>query len=206
MNIGEFIKNRRREKNITLRELGDITELSQSYLSQIENGTRNASPDILEKLSKALDLQYLELMMMAGFLHTEENDKLKEFMEITESTKKMFASIEAVTSWKKNFESLQNTIDSIKAFNNWSKTVKNLSIDHSFNQNEHMQSNNLMNTRTEIDIAYQINAFKEQIVNSNNLYFEGQLMTDSAKLSLIEFLELAYKQTQRINNEASNKQ
>nr|WP_309101815.1 helix-turn-helix transcriptional regulator [Fredinandcohnia onubensis] len=67
MNIGEFLRKKRKEKKFTLKQLANEIGLSQTYLSQIELGDRNASSDILEKLSQKLDVPYIELMEIAGY-------------------------------------------------------------------------------------------------------------------------------------------
>lgn len=67
MNIGEFLRKKRKEKKLTLKQLADGIGLSQTYLSQIELGDRNASSDILEKISQKLDTPYIELMEIAGY-------------------------------------------------------------------------------------------------------------------------------------------
>lgn len=190
MNIGEFIKKRRKENKLTLRELGEITGLSHSYLSQIESGTRNASPEVLEKISKALDINYTELMEFGGFLHKKENTK-ETFEDIFSNYEVGKNLIEVIDSFNKNFEIFSKFRD----------------MQEYFNSGESVENTNQVpwneTYRTEKDIAYQLNVIKEELVRSNQLYFEGQPMNEKAKISLIEFLELAYKQTQRINNDAS---
>lgn len=72
MEIGEFIREKRKEKKLTLKQLATKIELSYTYLSQIELGDRNASPEILEKIAKVLDVPHFDLMKKAGFVHEKE--------------------------------------------------------------------------------------------------------------------------------------
>lgn len=75
MNIGEFIRKKRKERKLTLKQLADEIGLSQTYLSQIELGDRKASPEIIKKLSNVFNLPHLYLMEKAGY--TEKTDKLE---------------------------------------------------------------------------------------------------------------------------------
>jgi len=72
MEIGEFIREKRKEKKLTLKQLATKIELSYTYLSQIELGDRNASPEILEKIAKVLDVPHFDLMKKAGYVHEKE--------------------------------------------------------------------------------------------------------------------------------------
>lgn len=72
MKIGEFIKTKRKEKNISLREMASKIDISHPYLSQIENNLRKASPEILDKISQIIDVSHYELMKIAGYIHEKE--------------------------------------------------------------------------------------------------------------------------------------
>lgn len=54
---------------MTIRQLDLYSGVSNSYISQVERGERSIpSPEILEKLSKPLGVDYEELMKRAGYL------------------------------------------------------------------------------------------------------------------------------------------
>lgn len=55
MNVGERIKQLRKEKNLTLRELAEKADISISFLSDIENGRSNPSLERLKAIAEALD-------------------------------------------------------------------------------------------------------------------------------------------------------
>lgn len=66
--FGRFIKNLRDQAGLTLRQLERSSGVSNSYLSQLENGKKGfPSPDILEKLASPLKVSYTELMDKAGY-------------------------------------------------------------------------------------------------------------------------------------------
>lgn len=59
--FGDFLREKRKERNFTVRILSKLIGKSASYISQLENGTRQApKQEILEKLSAALVLNKSE--------------------------------------------------------------------------------------------------------------------------------------------------
>ncbi|MDD5367912.1 MAG: helix-turn-helix domain-containing protein [Anaerolineaceae bacterium] len=52
--IGQKIKDRRTEQDLSLRELGEITGLTAGFLSQIENGLTDPSISSLQRIATAL--------------------------------------------------------------------------------------------------------------------------------------------------------
>ena len=56
MKIGNTIKKIRKKKGWSQKELADRCSLSQTYLSQIESGTRQATIETLENISNTLDV------------------------------------------------------------------------------------------------------------------------------------------------------
>jgi transcriptional regulator with XRE-family HTH domain len=60
--FGQMLRKQRESKNLTLSELGQLANLSQPYLSQIENGKRGIpSPQVLQALAGPLGLDAFEL-------------------------------------------------------------------------------------------------------------------------------------------------
>lgn len=77
--FGKYIKQLRSARNLTIRQLQLYSGVSNSYLSQLENGKRGIpSPEILKKLSKGLKLPYEELMKEAGYLEDDKTDNISE--------------------------------------------------------------------------------------------------------------------------------
>jgi HTH-type transcriptional regulator, competence development regulator len=67
--LGEVLANARRTKGLSLREVEAATEIRNAHLSQIETGTIK-KPDlaILWSLARAYDLNYRDLLALAGYL------------------------------------------------------------------------------------------------------------------------------------------
>ena len=67
-NIGELIKNARKEKGYSARELAKLCDISHTEISNIEKGQR-FKPAILtlKAFEKYLDLDFKELASMVGY-------------------------------------------------------------------------------------------------------------------------------------------
>lgn len=73
----EELKDIRKNKGFTIREVAERSGVSSAYISQLENGQRGTpSPDILSKLSGALETPYPVLMQLAGYLQPEQSEAM----------------------------------------------------------------------------------------------------------------------------------
>jgi transcriptional regulator with XRE-family HTH domain len=66
--LGAFIRTQRRMANLSLRQLAELTQLSNPYLSQIERGLHQPSVRVLKQISDALNLSAETLMAQAGLI------------------------------------------------------------------------------------------------------------------------------------------
>lgn len=64
--LGEFIRRQREMQELTLRQLAQMTGISNPYLSQIERGLREPSEKVLEALADNLKLSADVLYEQAG--------------------------------------------------------------------------------------------------------------------------------------------
>lgn len=64
--LGISLKQLRKSKGLTIKELATIIGISQPYLSQIEAGSRSASTKLLGKIAEAVDVSYFDLLKIAG--------------------------------------------------------------------------------------------------------------------------------------------
>lgn len=72
MHFYEVLKDLRKGKGYTIREVADRSGVSAAYISQLENGHRGIpSPDVLMKLSEGLNTSYSSLMGYAGYLEID---------------------------------------------------------------------------------------------------------------------------------------
>jgi transcriptional regulator with XRE-family HTH domain len=70
--LGAFIRNRRKQANLSLRQLAERTKLSNPYLSQIERGLHQPSVRVIQLISEALNVSAETLLAHAGLLHLRD--------------------------------------------------------------------------------------------------------------------------------------
>jgi transcriptional regulator with XRE-family HTH domain len=70
--IGEFIRDLRRNARISLRELADRAGVSNPYLSQIERGLRRPSAEVLSQIAGALRVSTALMYLRAGLLNEKD--------------------------------------------------------------------------------------------------------------------------------------
>ncbi|RFU85415.1 XRE family transcriptional regulator [Streptomyces triticagri] len=76
-NLGEYLREQRRNAQLSLRQLADAAGVSNPYLSQIERGLRKPSAEILQQLAKALRISAETLYVQAGILDERERDEVE---------------------------------------------------------------------------------------------------------------------------------
>jgi transcriptional regulator with XRE-family HTH domain len=72
--LGSFIRDQRRQAELSVRKLSERAGVSNPYLSQVERGLRRPSADILQRLAKALEISAETLYVRAGILDAPVND------------------------------------------------------------------------------------------------------------------------------------
>lgn len=72
--FGEYLRRLREFKSLSTHDLAEISGVSQSYISHVENGRKQSSPapEILRKLAPALGVPYAELMVKAGHISYDD--------------------------------------------------------------------------------------------------------------------------------------
>ncbi len=66
--LGAFIREQRKSANLSLRQLAELTSLSNPYLSQVERGLHQPSVRVLKAISDALNVSAETLMAQAGLI------------------------------------------------------------------------------------------------------------------------------------------
>lgn len=72
------LRSARLRLDLTLREVSDMADsnISNPYVSQLERGLdRNPSPHILRALCRVLQLNYMEMMKLAGYITQKDLKK-----------------------------------------------------------------------------------------------------------------------------------
>ena len=74
LELGELIRSKRRLLRLSQREVAKKANISRSYVSELESGTRRTdSLDVLLNLSNALDLPMKDVLAAAGYDCNDEN-------------------------------------------------------------------------------------------------------------------------------------
>jgi transcriptional regulator with XRE-family HTH domain len=78
--LGEYIRQRRGELHLSLRGLETATGIQRGALSRIENGSRQPSPELLQRLAEALQLDYEDLYAVGGISRPEKLPELDAYL------------------------------------------------------------------------------------------------------------------------------
>jgi transcriptional regulator with XRE-family HTH domain len=66
--IGEFIRSQRRLAQLSLRQLADLADVSNAYLSQVERGLYTPSAQVMKNIAGALEISAESMYAQAGLL------------------------------------------------------------------------------------------------------------------------------------------
>ena len=106
------IRNIRKEKSMTLKQLADKTGCTIGYLSQIERGMKEPSLEVLRKIAFALELDITDLLSERGksgqrgyeIVHKTEREKL--FIEELELTYEMLTRTDVVVGQRNGIKAM----------------------------------------------------------------------------------------------------
>jgi transcriptional regulator with XRE-family HTH domain len=72
--LGDVIRRQRQQAQMSLRQLADLAQVSNPYLSQIERGLHEPSVRVVRSIARALNLTAEELLERAGMLQSDDDD------------------------------------------------------------------------------------------------------------------------------------
>ena len=77
--LGEYIRSKRVEKGIGLREMAKHMSISPAYLSNLESGKHPmVNPLLLKKISRKLNIDHLKLFKIIGYTDKDTEELKKE--------------------------------------------------------------------------------------------------------------------------------
>ena len=82
--LGEFIRLQREIAHMSLRQLGELADVSNAYLSQVERGLYHPSAQVLKGIADALQISAQELYARAGLLDEEAQPGVEEAIRLDE--------------------------------------------------------------------------------------------------------------------------
>lgn len=80
INRGKFLRTKRKEKGLSIRQLAKFTGVSPAYISQIENNDRkNPTAHVLRSLAYGLGIDEVELLLQFDMLSEDEIKERRQF-------------------------------------------------------------------------------------------------------------------------------
>jgi len=80
--LGKFLNRSRTKKELTLKKLGETIGFSDAYISMVEKGKRKKpSYEFLLKISDVLEVDYFDLMVLAGYFEENEARQRKKILD-----------------------------------------------------------------------------------------------------------------------------
>ncbi len=81
-NFGSYMRQLRKQKGLTLKQVETEAHVSNAYLSQIERSLRRPPhPDILKRLARVYEVTHRELLIAAGYLEAEAEQIKRQQIE-----------------------------------------------------------------------------------------------------------------------------
>lgn len=74
--LGQYLKTLREALGYSTYDVNKLCDISQSYLSLMENGKRKPSAVILKKLAPIYNVDYLDLYEKAGYIDLAESERI----------------------------------------------------------------------------------------------------------------------------------
>jgi len=71
--LGAFIRSQRKLARLSLRQLAELSSLSNPYLSQVERGRHQPSVRVLKLIAEALNISAETLLIQAGLLDGQDD-------------------------------------------------------------------------------------------------------------------------------------
>lgn len=89
MTVGENIRKLRQEKGLTIKQLGELCNISEPNMGNYERGLRNPKLETIKKIAAALGVDASEILPLSPFAYKQtmysETYKIDTFVEDIES-------------------------------------------------------------------------------------------------------------------------
>lgn len=183
--LAKRLKGLREQRGYYQKFVAEKLGIRSNTLSGYENGTRMPDPEMLSKLA---DLYNVSTDYLLGrTLYTLHRDFILPVEEAIELLNTKLQRNKISKDEETLLEELRNS------------QQKDEDIDLEIVQ----KAKNFL--AKEKDVAKRLETFREELEHSDGLAFDGEPMSEEAKDSLIESMELLFRQTQRINKKFTPK-
>lgn len=128
-NIGQYLKEKRNEKKLTLNEVASMLGLTAGYISRIERGTSKPSEDVLKKLCNIYDICINSLIDDNGEINLENIRVGTDLLKIINSEEITYNGLPVEAQDRINIRlmiEILMSIDSLEDKNSFMSVVKNM--------------------------------------------------------------------------------
>ena len=80
--LAPFLRAQRQMAHLSLRALAQMTGVSDSYLSQVERGLHQPSPEVLKAMASALGVSATTLYERMGWIESGDEPDAREAVEL----------------------------------------------------------------------------------------------------------------------------
>ncbi|ARD47097.1 DNA-binding protein [Sporosarcina sp. P37] len=112
LSIGQLLRNVLQERSLSMRKLGELTDIDTATISRIINDKRKATLDHLEKFSTILEIPLAKLLQAAGY--PVENEKTSE--SAYDETIQQLADTSGLLSANFSIEKVEDQLAGYKAY------------------------------------------------------------------------------------------
>lgn len=138
---------------------------------------------------------------MIGARIKEQRQKIRYTQKMLAD--KVSASPQVISNWERGYT--EPSADDISRLSEALECTSDYLLGKSDTSVQINASNNKNSDKDERDIAKRMKEFEKDLEHSDGLAFDGEPMSDEAKESLLESMELLFRQTQRINKKYTPK-
>lgn len=185
--LGYNIKRIRKEKNVTLKDLEEITGITNSYISAIENGRKiNPSQEKLEMLANALDVNLIDFYSEKKISKNFLGENIKNLRMLKELT---IRDLEEMTGISKSYIS---DLENGRRVNPSQETLKKLAEILDITVSE-LYSNN-EETKQEIKIISNDLAEILDYLKKDSIYYNGMKLEEQEISFLVASINTTIEQ------------
>ena len=183
--IGKKIRQIRKGKKITQKQLADSLGVHESSITKYEKGTTDIPLSKIKKIAEALEVSPFEIMGPAYFDNILDVDKIKTEVEIYELLAQLFneEEMEQISSIIKNFEKIKNKKRLVDYSNNLLKAVEyDLTA---IIQDDSMKPKYNKGDRVYINFGYDFSLNDVYLVEYDNSVYIRKVFNDGYRVRLI---------------------
>lgn len=183
--IGKKIRQIRKGKKITQKQLADSLGVHESSITKYEKGTTDIPLSKIKKIAEALEVSPFEIMGPAYFDNILDVDKIKTEVEIYELLAQLFneEEMEQISSIIKNFEKIKNKKRLVDYSNNLLKADEyDLTA---IIQDDSMKPKYNKGDRVYINFGYDFSLNDVYLVEYDNSVYIRKVFNDGYRVRLI---------------------